>query len=337
MSAAPLRVVNGYCQGRDTTQARRITATKTPAVDKSNQQMRSCLWQYPVVPEMTSEFSAADLAIIRKTHPEAWVDPMPSIDEIVVEFLRLHEINVMPASSDIAPSRMTNAAMGAMGPAYLAANTHLTQQAKTAALQEWISWKQWALSHKDFPPFKDKVRQRYHERRSMADAFIAKNSDGLKIELTKFRESRKKEQKAIWILAISLVALLALITELPKFIDSLNSPTPRERRKTDQSSINPSATPTSASQVRRPSESPNPPSPSLSDELNEQAAREEKHTRDFIRMHENHDREMAEIEANYRRRVDAIYAKMESGSAGSAEHQDSVSSPVISVSTPESD
>ena len=90
-------------------------------------------------------------------------EPMQHIDTVVVEFLHLHGVEATPVSSDINPSRATNALMGAISPYALAENTHMTQRQKTAALQEWTSWKQWALSHADWADFYAAAKLRHEE------------------------------------------------------------------------------------------------------------------------------------------------------------------------------
>ncbi len=256
---------------------------------------------------MSIQFSQADLKIIGKMHPEAWVEPMPSIDEIVIEFLRLHEINVKPVSSNTSPSRMTNAAMGAMGPGYLAVNTHLTQQAKAAALQEWISWKQWALSHKDFLVFKEEIRQRYFERKRKSDAFIASNREQLKIELEKFRNTQKIEQRKVLLIIASVVFGVAAVNAIASIADSFKTPDPRPQEST-QSRTTSFAESASASPQQPPARTADPHLLNLDDVLKKSAASEERFNREYKKINDDYNREIAEAEQAYRRNVEAIYA-----------------------------
>ena len=87
----------------------------------------------------------------------------PAIDNIVVAYLaEVHDINVQPVTS-IAPSRGTNALMGAMGPDVLVANTLMTQQSKAAAQQEWLHMKTFALQQPDFAEYKAKAMEAYND------------------------------------------------------------------------------------------------------------------------------------------------------------------------------
>jgi hypothetical protein len=182
---------------------------------------------------MADLFTADELWVLSKKYPkEIALLPLPSLDEIVVEFLSRHDVFISPVSSKTGPGALTNAAMGAMGPGYLAANTHLTQQQKSAALQEWTSWKQWALSHKDFPDFKESVLQKYEQKKRDVDLFLTENYDSLQGVLKRYDEVQKKGEKqtffAISILAV-IVSLFALFGFLTANTKPDNNPSPQEK------------------------------------------------------------------------------------------------------------
>lgn len=126
-----------------------------------------------------------------KRHPELAHDPMPSVDEMVVEFLRRHDVFVKPVGSNINASSGANALMGAVGgPMAVGINQALTAQAKGVALQEWTSWKQWALSHSDWPDFKNDIQERYQlVLAELEDRFqdqdVQESIDAIKTENTK--------------------------------------------------------------------------------------------------------------------------------------------------------
>lgn len=87
--------------------------------------------------------------------PELCVDPLPPVDAVVVAFLAQHDVFVTPVGSNISPTALTSGALaGAVGPGWAVANAHITQQKKAAALQEWTSWKQWALTQPAFEEFR---------------------------------------------------------------------------------------------------------------------------------------------------------------------------------------
>ena len=77
------------------------------------------------------------------------------IDQLVVEFLKQHDVHLAPVNTkNVSSNRLTNAAMGAISPEAVYMNADITQQQKIAAAQEWTSWKQWALSHRNWSNFK---------------------------------------------------------------------------------------------------------------------------------------------------------------------------------------
>ena len=79
-----------------------------------------------------------------------------TLDQIVVSFLTLHDVNVKPVNFSQG-SNVSAALIGAAyGPLMVSQNAMMKGQAKAASLQEWTSWKQWALSHPDFQAFKER-------------------------------------------------------------------------------------------------------------------------------------------------------------------------------------
>jgi hypothetical protein len=158
---------------------------------------------------MSSLFTPDELQVLmRKYSDQLFVPPLPSADEMVAEFCRQHDVDVTPVGSGLGPSPISNAVMGAFGPGYVAVNTHLTQQQKAAALQEWTSWKQWALSHQDYPAFKRLVTERYQRRREEIDTFIRENHELLREELVDMQEHDRLEKRNG---TISLLIVLPLM------------------------------------------------------------------------------------------------------------------------------
>ena len=103
-------------------------------------------------------YTQNQLEYIRKKRPELRPKPVPKLDDVIVEFLKKFEVDVTPITSK---SKNTggNALAGAItgmagadvgGDAFL-----ISGQDKQTKVQEWIQWKQWALSHKDFEAFKE--------------------------------------------------------------------------------------------------------------------------------------------------------------------------------------
>ena len=142
--------------------------------------------------------------------PELHVDAVPTIDGMVVDFLRSHEVYVAPVSSGINPSRGTQALVGAIGgPMAAAANQAITTQNKTAALQEWTSWKQWTLNHKDWATFKSDFEERYRQKLDIATKRFA--DQDVQDYLVTVLQKKKKDAKRSLIIWSSLIGGYALM------------------------------------------------------------------------------------------------------------------------------
>ena len=172
---------------------------------------------------MDSNFSRSELELIFKKRPDLKTLEI-SIDWIIVDFLKLHNVDIVPATSNIQPSKLTNAVMGlAGGPAATFMNASLTGQQKSVAIQEWTSWKQWALGHPDWLKYKDE-RTKEIENQNEKIAQLLVDSEVIKemhqIITTSKEEKRIQEKQgyialliicgAPVILAISIVVINAL-------------------------------------------------------------------------------------------------------------------------------
>lgn len=158
---------------------------------------------------MTRNF---DLALVQRLFSDCpRVEKLPSIDAIVCEFLRIHDVHVQPVSSNTSPSRATNAMMGAISPVALAANTAITQQQKGAALQEWTTWKQWALSHADFPAFKERIKERANQSAIRQDDWLLANKDRIRKAVVAHHEKMQKEQQTLQRFIIAFIGIVSLL------------------------------------------------------------------------------------------------------------------------------
>ena len=176
-----------------------------------------------------------DLPLILELFPDCpRVQRPPSIDEVVCEYLRKHEVNITPISSDLQPSRLTNAAMGAMGAGYLAANTHLTVQERSAKLQEWTSWKQWALSQPVFQDFKKNLLEQSNTSQQRQDEWLLKNQAKIQVATAEQRLKEKQDQLfQLRIFAIIVGGLFALggVIAIHDLINKPSSPPTSTQQK----------------------------------------------------------------------------------------------------------
>lgn len=91
--------------------------------------------------------------MLKPSKPE---QPESFLDDVVCLYLEeRHHVKTTPVSSCTGPSRGTNALMGAVGgPLAMGMNAALTNQQKSTQLQEWLTWKTFALQQPDFPAYK---------------------------------------------------------------------------------------------------------------------------------------------------------------------------------------
>jgi hypothetical protein len=77
-----------------------------------------------VLPANYRNGKLTDRQLIEELFPKSCpkVEPPPSLDQIVCDYLYQHDVKITPVSSDVQPSRLTNAAMGAFGAEYAAAS-----------------------------------------------------------------------------------------------------------------------------------------------------------------------------------------------------------------------
>jgi hypothetical protein len=143
-------------------------------------------------------------------------------DALVVEFLKSHDISMAPVNTKkISPSRLTNAAMGAIGPAAVYMNADITQQKNVAAAQEWTSWKQWAMAHRDWPSFKEKKIKEAEEHNTKVQNYL-ESEEGI-AEIKKILADMNKEimesGKNVLVFA-GVAAVLALIAGFIVLVNS---------------------------------------------------------------------------------------------------------------------
>ena len=71
---------------------------------------------------------------------------------------------------------------GLGGPTAVGIDSGLRNQAKNAAVQEWTQWKQWALNHKDFPAFREKIQSKAQDHNRNVDVLLTRESTRNEIE-----------------------------------------------------------------------------------------------------------------------------------------------------------
>ena len=143
------------------------------------------------------KYTEEELEDILEKKPELKIKPIPSLDDVIVEFLKKYEVFVKPITSNkknIGQAILGGAVTGmsgidAGGDVFL-----VSGQEKQTKVQEWTQWKQWALDHKDFETFRaeriDKIKE-HNENidKKLEDPSIKEEFDPI------FKEWRKKEEQ----------------------------------------------------------------------------------------------------------------------------------------------
>ena len=156
---------------------------------------------------MSKKWTESQLNRIYTYNPELRLVPLMKIDDVVVEFLKIHEVEARPPKDTSKRDGAIAGAITGMAGADVGGDAFLIQgQNKQTQLQEWTSWKQWSLSHKDFAEFKNKLnaeaiaKNTEIEKKLYAPEFIEKWEVKLKKDeeeaiIRKRKEKAKEEQQ----------------------------------------------------------------------------------------------------------------------------------------------
>lgn len=144
------------------------------------------------------------------------VESCPSLDDIISEYLKQHDVFIEPVSSNTQPTRATNALMGAVGgPMAAGMNQGLTTQAKSAALQEWTSWKQWALGQADFAAFKRQIINEHAVQAALVTQWVEENADRIELKRNQKNKILEQEQQFAKKALGGIFVALILIASIP--------------------------------------------------------------------------------------------------------------------------
>ena len=117
-------------------------------------------------------YTQKQLKIIGDLFPSLRKLPTPSIDTLILAFLKKYNVDVDPLTSKTAQQAKENWVDTSItlmaGPSLGYEATELTKLKQQTKIQEWTQWKQWALDHKDFPAFKvtalEKIKKHNEDR-----------------------------------------------------------------------------------------------------------------------------------------------------------------------------
>ena len=144
-------------------------------------------------------YSESDLEIIKSNMYNLKTEPRKkySLDEIIVEFLKIYEVYVKPVSSqtrNVGQAAVAGAITGALGADVGGDAFQISGQNKQTQVQEWTQWKQWALDHKDFEAFKNEMNTKIDEENKQITEYL-NSSEFKKVADEILEEHKKTEEK----------------------------------------------------------------------------------------------------------------------------------------------
>jgi hypothetical protein len=144
--------------------------------------------------------------------------PEECIDSLISSFLRQFDVIISPPKGSMELGPLMRGFYGAVGPAAYAAGQHLHSQFKSTEIQEWTTWKQWALDHRDWPAFRDKA---FHDRARANRRFIdyLDSPEGIEFanevimrhESHLWRSQEEKKEIMMWLIIASCVFVAVLL------------------------------------------------------------------------------------------------------------------------------
>jgi hypothetical protein len=149
--------------------------------------------------------------------------PQLSLDSIILLFLKKYEVDVTPPES-LGVDLSDRLLFAVAGPVAML-NTGLKNQIRSSKQSEWISWKQWALSHPEFNNFKCEAISKVDIYNSRLQEYL-QSDEGIEV-VRRDKEERYRNQgrenlkmlNAILLFFCLIVIPLILIT---KVIESKN-------------------------------------------------------------------------------------------------------------------
>ncbi len=174
------------------------------------------------------EYSNEEIYFIQSKKPEYKTKPVPSLDAVIVEFLKKYEVYVQPISSgtrNTGESAVAGAITGMAGADVGGDAFMVAGQNKQIKVQEWTQWKQWALDHKDFEPFKvekiNKAKEHNEEiNKKLKDPVIQKQLEPV---LEDFKNQQRYNAKLNLIVLVGFPLILFVGIFIAGFFQDKNN------------------------------------------------------------------------------------------------------------------
>jgi len=147
------------------------------------------------------DYTKEQIEFIEKKKPEFRPKPVPSLDAVIVKFLKRYEVDIDSAS--LKEINVGTALKGGI----------IGMAKKKTQVEEWTKWKQWALDHKDFEDFRaigiDEPKAfNLRVLEKLKDPEVQKELEPLMEEFTK--KNKASNRKSLVFIAL-VVAVLGVI------------------------------------------------------------------------------------------------------------------------------
>ena len=179
------------------------------------------------------EYTKEQFNFIQKKKPEFKLKPVLSLDGVVVEFLKKYEVYVEPPQNrNAAEGAITGAVTGLAGADVGGDMAIIQGQNKQTKLQQWTTWKQWALDHKDFESFRaEKIDMaKSHNSKileSLKEPKVQKELEPLLKEFIEVEKKDDQENREAALVIFGAIFVLALLSYggpiIEKFFDNNKS------------------------------------------------------------------------------------------------------------------
>ena len=188
------------------------------------------------------EYTEEQIKFIQENYLDFGFKIVPSLDSVVVEFLKKYEVFVKPMTSgtrDVKGDIASGVITGVLGADVGMDAYGVTGQKKQTEVQEWTQWKQWALNHKDFEDFRvEKIElPKAHNLQvleKLKNPQIQKELEPLMEEFREFEQNQLRKDNRMGFTKFIFLAFIFVVFILPIFSVLLDEFLKEEK---DQSSL----------------------------------------------------------------------------------------------------
>tara|TARA_B100001057_G_scaffold41593_1_gene37265 strand:- start:137 stop:709 length:573 start_codon:yes stop_codon:yes gene_type:complete len=163
------------------------------------------------------EYTDEQIKFIQNKKLELGFKEIPSLDSVIVQFVRKYEVFVEPPNKrDVLGGAITGAVTGMAGADVGGDMAMIQGQNKQTKIQQWTTWKQWALDHKDFESIRIEKIENPKSNNSkilekLQDPTVQKDLEPIMDQYKKFKAAELKETKTYRTIFVSILAIFIVI------------------------------------------------------------------------------------------------------------------------------